>query len=118
MPNYSNPLDFIKTAGEVYKMAKTGRAAMDTPGAREAWKEEMYRKRWRNFLTILIFIGVCVFFLWIGVTFKAYFFFVYWYIWMGLSTIFLLVGIYTWLSYLRIIIKGKLVEPKIPKRAD
>lgn len=112
MPKYSNPLEFIKTAGQVYKIAKTGRAAMDTPEARAAWKEEMYRKRWRNFLTMPLFVGVCVFFLWIGITYKIHFFFVYWYVWMGLCTIFLLISLYTWANYLWIIIKGKPTNDK------
>ncbi len=74
----------------------------------EQWKADMYERRWRYFLTVPLFIGICAFFLWLGVVLKASFnSIIGWYIWMGLSSIFTVLGIYTWLSYLWIILKGK-----------
>lgn len=103
----SNPIGFIMALGQFFKFARAANK-LKTPAMEKQWKDDMYTHRWRNFLTVPLFIAVCVFFLWLGVTLKAGFFnIVYWYIWMGLASIFLIIGLITWFSYLWIIIKGK-----------
>jgi hypothetical protein len=77
-------------------------------GNKEGWREKMFQNRWRNFFTVWIYIAVCLFFLWLGYTRKDMFFFeLYYWLWMGLATIFLILGVYTMFSYLGIIIRGK-----------
>ncbi|MFA6521418.1 MAG: hypothetical protein WCT53_03480 [Candidatus Gracilibacteria bacterium] len=103
----NNPIAFIMALGQFFKFARAANR-LKTPAMEKQWKDDMYNKRWKNFLTVPIFIAVCIFFLWLGFTLKQGFFnIIYWYIWMGLAGIFLILGIYTWFSYLLIIIKGK-----------
>lgn len=73
-----------------------------------AWREKMYEKRWKYFFTIWIYIAVCVFFLWLGHTVQDSFFdTISYYIWMGLSSIFLILGVCTMFYYLWLIVRGK-----------
>ena len=90
---------FIKTAKSIYKINAANK---------DLWRQEMYEKRWKNFFTVWVYIAVCMFFIWLGIVMREGFFnIIYWYIWEGLAWTFLVLGIYTMLSYLAIIIKGK-----------
>lgn len=94
---------------DLHQYIKLGSALRKVNAAdKDLWREEMYKNRWKNFFMVLVYIAVCVFFLWLGWFIKDKFFnIVYWFIWMILAGMFLLVGIYTMLSYLGMIIRGK-----------
>ena len=75
---------------------------------KDAWRKKMFQNRWKNFITVWIFLGVCGLFLFLGHTQKSHFFtIVHWYLYMGLSYFFSAIGMYTMLSYLKMIVRGK-----------
>ena len=90
---------FSKVASALYKINATNK---------DLWRQEMYTNRWKYFVTVWLYIAVCIFFIWLGFAIKEHFYFVlYWYIWEILSFIFLILGVYTMVSYLAMIIKNK-----------
>lgn len=90
---------FSKLASALYKINAANK---------DLWRQEMFAHRWQYFLTVWIFIAVCVFFIWLGFAIKDKFYFLlYWYIWEILSSVFLVIGVYTMISYLLMIIRGK-----------
>lgn len=71
------------------------------------FKEEVFKKRYKNFFTLPIFIILMVGFLYMGFAYRERFFSTFiWYIYIGLVSIFLILGVYTWLSYGWLIIKS------------
>lgn len=106
MASYQDPFGFFEGVKKLAEAVKQARAMNQVK--RDQWRADMYTHRWKYFFTIPFFLGVCVFFLWLGVIFKEEFYnIIGWYVWMGLASIFLLLGVYTWFSYLWIILKGK-----------
>ena len=86
-------------AKEARRINKTGK---------KKWRDDMYKNRWKYLFGVSIYILLTIFFLLVGWHMRESFYgAIRWYIWMGLSTIFLILGIFTWFSYLWIIIKGK-----------
>lgn len=101
----SNPLGFFRGVRQVAQLAKQ---AQKVPEAQKtAWREDMHKNRWKYFLRTHLFIAVCVLFLWLGSTLKYKMGIIEWHIWMGMSSIFLIAGIFIWFYYLWLIVKNE-----------
>lgn len=97
------PRNFSEALGVVFKAYQKH----NTPEAQKKWKEDMYEHRWKYFGLTNVFILVCLAFLWFGNIQKEFFYSpIHWYIWMGASSAFLLIGIWVWISYLKLILRG------------
>lgn len=99
------PIEIFRGIRQMVHLAKQ---AQKLPESRKtAWREDMRKNRWKYFLRTPIFIAVCVFFLWLGSALKYKMGVIEWYIWMGMSSIFLAAGIFIWFYYLWLIIKSR-----------
>ena len=98
------PKNFPQAIGMLFKAYQK----YNTPEAQRKWKEDMYAHRWKNLGWSTVFITVTIAFLWFGNNFKSGFYTpIHWYIFMGLASVFLLIGMWTWVGYVKLIIGGK-----------